>query len=98
MSKYSCPKCGGNLYILSEHVYDKEQNIDPQTGKLKKRIVREYGGDCQTLIHIQCRDCDFSFNENNDDYPEVMELLENSTRDENYSINEYDQDWWNKHT
>lgn len=86
MSKYSCPKCGGQLYIMLEHIYNKEQNIDSKTGRLKKRITRHYMGDAQTLVHILCRDCDFSFNEDNDDYPELMELLENSAEDKNYSI------------
>jgi len=95
MDKYVCPICGGQLYVNYEHLYEIQQDVDTRTGKLKKKLKREYKGDCATLLHINCRNCNYSYNEECDDI-QMDNLLIQCKNDKNFKVNIYDNLFWDK--
>ena len=90
MDKYICPKCGGKLYLTKEHFYEIQQYIDCKTGKIKKRIHRKYGDNCETLVSLHCERCNFEYMEGDSEYPNFDTLLEQSSNDKICKIYDYD--------
>jgi len=73
MKKFTCPKCDGNIVYWNEYYFEKYQKINPQTGKLSKRVYKSE--ECDDVDHegFRCEVCGWVSNTINDVFPEHLE-------------------------
>jgi hypothetical protein len=66
MENYVCPVCGGNLVYWNEYYFEKFQKINPNTGKLNKRIyeTKPQEANCGDMHGLRCENekCNWCIN------------------------------------